>query len=432
MSCPYTSPQNGKAECIIHSVNNVIRTLLIQASLPGRYWAEGLHTATYMLNRLPTTVIQVVCPHLALFGSAPSYEHMCIFGCTGYLNTTITVPHKLSPCSTWCVLLGYSADHKGYHYLDLATNCLIVSQHVVFDEDNFPLDASPSLTNLDFLCESGPMVFTIGTHLTTAGTSPPAPRRPARDIPLGFEPPVANLPAPTVPPGFLPRVATTAAPPLVTIGPPARTWLASPVTYVRREVGAGTVGTCGASGSALSQEVGAGATGTCGAPGPTLRPEVGTRAVGTHGAPGATLRWEVGAGAAGPHGALGAALRLEVGAGAAGTRGALRATLHWEVGTGAAPRAALSRAEGAGASGTRGDPGPALSPEVGAGAARTCGAPGAALCREVGTRVTVTHGDLGAVLSWEVGAGAAGTHGGLGAALSQEPGTTPPRPSTRG
>jgi hypothetical protein len=57
MSCPYTSPQNGKVEHIIHSVNNAIRTLLIQASLPGRYWAEGLHTATYLLNRLPKMTI---------------------------------------------------------------------------------------------------------------------------------------------------------------------------------------------------------------------------------------------------------------------------------------------------------------------------------------------------------------------------------------
>jgi hypothetical protein len=37
MSCPYTSPQNGKVKCIIRSIKNVIRTLLIQASLPGRY-----------------------------------------------------------------------------------------------------------------------------------------------------------------------------------------------------------------------------------------------------------------------------------------------------------------------------------------------------------------------------------------------------------
>jgi hypothetical protein len=171
MSCPYTSPQNGKSKRIIRSVNNVIRTLRIHASLPGRYWAKGLHTATYLLNRLPTTVIQAMCPHLALFGSAPSYEHLRVFGCTCYPNTTATAPHKLSPWPTRCVFLGYSVDHKGYHCLDLSTNRLIVSRHVVFDEDSFPLAASPSLTDLDFLCESGPTVSTIGTHLTTAGTS---------------------------------------------------------------------------------------------------------------------------------------------------------------------------------------------------------------------------------------------------------------------
>jgi hypothetical protein len=127
MSCPYMSLQNGKAERVIHSVNNVIRTLLIQASLPGRYWAEGLHTATYLVKRLLTMVIQAACPHLALFGSAPSYEHLRVFGCTCYPNTTATAPHKLSPRSTRCVFLRYSADHKGYRCLDLLTNLLIVS-----------------------------------------------------------------------------------------------------------------------------------------------------------------------------------------------------------------------------------------------------------------------------------------------------------------
>jgi hypothetical protein len=124
MSCPYTSPQNGKVERTIRSVNNVIRTLRIQASLPGRYWIEGLHTATYLLNRLPTTMIQAACPHLALFGSVPSYEHLRVFGCTCYTNTTVTTQHKLSSRSTRCVFLGYSADHKGYHCFDLSTNRL--------------------------------------------------------------------------------------------------------------------------------------------------------------------------------------------------------------------------------------------------------------------------------------------------------------------
>jgi hypothetical protein len=150
------------------------------------------------------------------------------------------------------VFLGYSADHKGYHYLDLSTYCLIISRHVVFDEDSFPLTASPSLTDLDFLCESGPTVSTIRMLLTTAGTSISAPHRPAPEITLGFEPPVAPLPAPVVPPRFLPRAATTAAPPAIIDGPPPLTWPASPATYVWREVGAGAVGTRGTPRATLS------------------------------------------------------------------------------------------------------------------------------------------------------------------------------------
>jgi hypothetical protein len=222
---------------------------------------------------------------------------------------------------------------------------------VVFDANNFLLAASPSLTNPDFLCELGPTVNTIGTHLTTAGTSPPAPRQSAPKIPPGFEPPVANILALAVPPGFLPQAATTVAPPPVTIGLPTRTWPASPVTYIRREVGAGATGTRGALGAALRREVGAGATGTHGAPRAAPSRAQGTGATGTRGAPGPAPSPEVGAGATGTRDAPRAALRQEVSAGAAATR--------------EGPRATLSREVGAGATVTRGGPGAALSRESG-------------------------------------------------------------------
>jgi hypothetical protein len=196
-------------------------------------------------------MIQVACPHLALFGSTLSYEHLHILRCSCYPNMIATVQHKLSPCSTRCVFLGYSTDHKGYRCLDLSTNRLIVSRYVVFDEDNFPLTASPSLTDLHFLCESSPTVSTIGTHLTTVGTSTLAPHQPVPEIPLRFEPPVAPLPAPVAPPLFLPRADTMATPPTITDDPPPRTWLASLVAYVQREVGAGAVGSRGVPGAAL-------------------------------------------------------------------------------------------------------------------------------------------------------------------------------------
>jgi hypothetical protein len=50
MSCPYTSPQNSKVECMIRSINNVLCSLLFQASLPVPYWIEALHTTTYLRN----------------------------------------------------------------------------------------------------------------------------------------------------------------------------------------------------------------------------------------------------------------------------------------------------------------------------------------------------------------------------------------------
>ncbi|EMS54188.1 Putative late blight resistance protein-like protein R1B-14 [Triticum urartu] len=41
-SCPYTSPQNGKAERSLRTNNDIIRTLLIQSSMPSSYWVEAL------------------------------------------------------------------------------------------------------------------------------------------------------------------------------------------------------------------------------------------------------------------------------------------------------------------------------------------------------------------------------------------------------
>jgi hypothetical protein len=127
MSCPYTSPQNGKAERILYTINNMLHSLLLHASIPARYWVEGLHTTTYLLNRLPTKAITTTSPYFTLHGVTPSYEHLHMFGCACYPNLSAKATHKLAPRSTKCIFLGYSADHKGYRCLDLTTNNIIVS-----------------------------------------------------------------------------------------------------------------------------------------------------------------------------------------------------------------------------------------------------------------------------------------------------------------
>jgi hypothetical protein len=93
MSCPYTSAQNGKAERIIRSTNNIISSLLFQASIPPAYWAEALHTATHLLNLLPTKTLRFSTRHFAVFGIAPVYDHLRVFGCACYPNLSPLQPH---------------------------------------------------------------------------------------------------------------------------------------------------------------------------------------------------------------------------------------------------------------------------------------------------------------------------------------------------
>jgi histone deacetylase 1/2 len=149
MSCPYTSAQNGRVELIIWTTNNIVRSLLFQASLPPSYWVEALATATHVLNLLPTKTLPVGSPHSTLFGTESYYEHLRVFGWKCYPNLSATATHNLSLRSALCVFLGYSTHHKGYCCLDLSSNKIIISRHVTFDEHNFPFaeNSSPNTPN---------------------------------------------------------------------------------------------------------------------------------------------------------------------------------------------------------------------------------------------------------------------------------------------
>jgi hypothetical protein len=77
-------------------------------------------------------------PFQLLHHKPPTYSDLRVFGCLCYPNTSATATHKLSPRSVPCVFLGYPSSHKGYRCLNLVTQKLIISRHVIFDETMFP------------------------------------------------------------------------------------------------------------------------------------------------------------------------------------------------------------------------------------------------------------------------------------------------------
>lgn len=190
--CPAHTPPHRTARlnaCYVPSTNNIVRSLLFQASLPNTFWVEALNTATHLINRHPTKTIKHHTPHFTLYGSHPSYDHLRVFGCKCYPNLSATAPHKLSPRPTMCVFLGYPTHHKGYRCYDLVTNRVIISRHVMFHEHSFPfadISSNNNASDLEFLEDfTAPVQLPISRRLlgtpptTGSATSAAGPTTPA-------------------------------------------------------------------------------------------------------------------------------------------------------------------------------------------------------------------------------------------------------------
>ena len=55
--CPYTPQQNGVAERKHRQIVESGFSILYQSNLPSSYWCYAFSTAIYLLNRLPSSVL---------------------------------------------------------------------------------------------------------------------------------------------------------------------------------------------------------------------------------------------------------------------------------------------------------------------------------------------------------------------------------------
>ncbi|KAJ9565690.1 hypothetical protein OSB04_001656 [Centaurea solstitialis] len=188
-SCPHTSSQNGKAERKIRTINNMLRTLLAQSSLPPNLWHHALEVATYLLNILPSKNHNFLSPTTLLYKCQPTYEHLRVFGCLCYPILPPNAHHKLANRSQPCVFLGYPSNHRGYKCLDLHTHKIFINRHVHFEESIFPYQIrSPTTTSsYDFL--SPPIHPLLWSHI-----SQPNPHQPDAQPTSNTTPPSSTIP----------------------------------------------------------------------------------------------------------------------------------------------------------------------------------------------------------------------------------------------
>jgi len=137
-SCVDKPQQNGRVERKHRHLLEISRALRFHAHLPLKFWGDCVLTATYIINRLPSKVLQNVTPYEKLLHKKPTYQHMKVFGCLAFASNPSRTGDKLQPRGIPCVFLGYPATQKGYKLLNLLTELTFVSRDVVFHEHIFP------------------------------------------------------------------------------------------------------------------------------------------------------------------------------------------------------------------------------------------------------------------------------------------------------
>jgi histone deacetylase 1/2 len=140
VSCPHAHQQNGSAERKHRHIVEVGLALVENAPMPLKFWDEAFLTATYLINLLPSRVINFDTPVQCLLKETPDYSSLRVFGCACWPNLRPYNAHKLSFRSIRCVFLGYSSRHKGFKCLEPGTGRVYISRDVTFDESVFPFE----------------------------------------------------------------------------------------------------------------------------------------------------------------------------------------------------------------------------------------------------------------------------------------------------
>ena len=137
-AAPYTQNQNGVSERKIRTIVERARTMLLEASLPERFWADAVATAVYILNRSPTKALTGKTPFEAWFGRRPNLAHLRRCGCDAYLHIPDAQRTKLKPKARLCTFLGYVPNTtKQWRLWDGRQQKIVIGSNVRFNENGF-------------------------------------------------------------------------------------------------------------------------------------------------------------------------------------------------------------------------------------------------------------------------------------------------------
>ncbi|WJX11696.1 Beta-galactosidase 8 [Trifolium repens] len=137
-TCPQTPQQNGVAERKNRHILETARALLIDSHVPRHFWSDAVVTTVYLLNRMPSQVLNFQTPLQVLSKHCPLPFILMlpprIFGCVAFVHLHKNQRTKLDPCALRCIFLGYGSNQKGYRCYNPKTKRTYITMYVTFLE----------------------------------------------------------------------------------------------------------------------------------------------------------------------------------------------------------------------------------------------------------------------------------------------------------
>ncbi|KAK8926652.1 hypothetical protein KSP39_PZI018973 [Platanthera zijinensis] len=90
--------------------------------------------ATYIINRMPLSLINMKSPHEMMFKEKLGVGHLRVFGSTCYVHISDALRTKLHAKARKLVFVGYDERKKRWKCIDPVTKKFVVSRDVIFDE----------------------------------------------------------------------------------------------------------------------------------------------------------------------------------------------------------------------------------------------------------------------------------------------------------